>query len=125
MRRGSLALYDEILSKSTSHVGGELLRWVQCWRSNTLRVPPMKQVAKPLSIPFVLMCTLVLLATLAVTPASAVEEDIDHEAAKELHDALQDAKEHGDPIVGDISEKALIKEIESKRQGLPGGLQQA
>lgn len=35
-----------------------------------------------------------------------------------LHDALQDARDHGDPIDGDISEEALIKEIESQESGL-------
>lgn len=79
----------------------------------------MNIVARSFSTPFVIMCTLALLATLAVTPASAGEDDIvDQAGVKELHDALQDARDHGDPIDGDISEEALIKEIESQESGL-------
>lgn len=36
---------------------------------------------------------------------------------KELHDALQDGRDHGDPIEGDISEEALTKEIVNKNTG--------
>lgn len=79
----------------------------------------MNIVARSFSTPFVIMCTPALLATLAVTPASAGEDDIvDQAGVKELHDALQDARDHGDPIDGDISEEALIKEIESQESGL-------
>lgn len=68
------------------------------------------------------MSVLILVLAGTISPAvSAAAEGVDREAVNELHDALSDAKNHGDPIEGDISEEALIEEIESTGLELQAG----